>query len=40
VPAYSTAGGDLDGSYIAVILPAAARPAAPTAVFRHGPRFS
>jgi hypothetical protein len=40
VPAYSTAGRDLDGSYIVVISPAAPRPAAPTAVFRQGSRFS
>jgi hypothetical protein len=41
VPAYSSAtGGDLDGSYIAVFLPAAALPTAATAIFMRGSRFS
>jgi hypothetical protein len=41
VPAYSsTAGGDLDGSYIAVFLPPAALPTTATAVSMRGSRFS
>jgi hypothetical protein len=40
VRTYCTAGGDLDGSYIAMFLPAAARPTAATVVFLRGSPFS
>jgi hypothetical protein len=40
VAAYSTIGGDLDGSYIAVFLSPAALPTALAAIFTQGSRFS